>query len=731
MFVARFSSLTNASNRSTAPILALLLVVTLSGLLALPRLLDPLPAAAPVAPALPLLFTERVGTANEPAVVEAGTLGAAFTFTAEGVSLNTPTSPAFQLTFPGANPDTTMRTVEPKSTVVSSYQGSDPARWSEATPTYGAVVYDDLFPGVSLHIAGDNRQLKGTYTVAPHANPTPIAWRYPGASNMQIDPASGDLQITLGAQTLVERAPIAWQNTAQGRVLVDVRFAIAGDTAGFVLGSYDPTLPLVIDPELVYSSYFGGNSDEESYGMVRDAQGSLYLIGRTYSTDFGGSPNSIAGNDDVFIAKLDSTGKQLLYRTILGGSGSDGGIGIAVNTAGEVALTANTGSTNFPLLNPLLSTRPGPGGAFARLDAAGRLVFSSYINIGFSNSRQNIAFDRDGNMVFTGTSWASDDMGDAGIYVVKGDGSEAVRAIGFGGDWLDEGAALAIGANGNIYLAGVTQPNDQGIAVSDNAFQQVCGARVASATGSCDKDAFIAVLNPELTELIAGTYLGGVGTETVAGIGVDGAGNVYVAGTTGAMDFPTSNAFQPTWLGADNFSNGFVAKLSPDLSAAVYSTFLSSQDQTGTEQIFGLAVDGAGNAAVTGLTNGRMFPIKEAVENELDGRICRTTTERLCYDAFAVAFDPNGGLAWSTYLGGDDDDQGRAITFDGAGGVWVTGQTDASDFSTTADAQSNLQMSDVFLTHLGTNSTPAPSPTPGGGGGTNQPFKVVLPLIKR
>jgi hypothetical protein len=724
MSFAHTASLTRSATRHTVPALIALLAITLSGLLALPRLAAP-STSAPFDSALPLIFIERAGAAGR--IVEAGTIGAAFTFAPEGVSLSTPTGTALQVTFPGANPRATVRAVEPQAAVISSYQGSDPTRWSEAAPTYSAVIYDELFPGVNLHLAGDTRQLKGTYTVAPHADPTPIAWRYPGATALRIDPASGDLQIELNGQTLVERAPIAWQDTLNGRVMVAVRFALVGDTAGFALGAYDPTLPLVIDPELVYSSYLGGNSDEESSGLARDAAGNLYLLGRTYSSDFGGSSNAIAGSDDVFVAKFDPIGKTLLYRTILGGSGSDAGIGIAVNAAGEVALTVTTGSANFPLVKPLLSTRPGPGGAFARLDAAGKLVFSSYINVGFSNSRQNIAFDRDGNMVFTGTSFATDDMGDAGIYVVRGDGSAALRAIGFGGDGLDEGAALAVGANGNIYLAGVTNPIDQGIGVSGDAFQRTCGAKVAAASERCDRDAFIAVLNPGLTELIAGTYLGGVGTETVAGIGVDGAGNVVVAGTTGAIDFPTRNAFQPTWLGADNFSNGFVAKLAPNLSAAVYSTFLSSQDQTGTEQIFGLAVDVAGNAAVTGLTNGRQFPVKDAVEGELDGRFCRTTTERLCYDAFATAFTPTGGLAWSTYVGGDDDDEGLAIAFDGAGGVWVTGQTDASDFATTADGRPNLQMSDLFLTHLGTKGSPGPTPDPG----ADKPFKVALPLIRR
>src|SRR5262245_19718156 len=71
--------------------------------------------------------------------------------------------------------------------------------------------------------------------------------------------------------------------------------------------------------QLAYSSYLGGNSDEEGRGIARDAAGNLYVVGQTYSTDFGGSPNTIAGSSDIFVAKFDPSGKKMLYRTILGG----------------------------------------------------------------------------------------------------------------------------------------------------------------------------------------------------------------------------------------------------------------------------------------------------------------------------------------------------------------------------------------------------------------------------
>lgn len=485
-------------------------------------------------------------------------------------------------------------------------------------------------------------------------------------------------------------------------------------------------------PALAYSSYLGGNSDEEGKGVARDAAGNLYVVGSTYSTDFGGSPGAIAGSDDLFVAKFDPTGRRLIYRTLIGGRSGDTAIGIAVNAAGEAAVTAYTSSIDFPLLSPLLDEKPDSGGALVKLDASGALAFSTYVDVRFGEPRQNVAFDRDGNIVFTGTYWAGglDGRENAAIFIISGDGSQVVQAGSFGGDWVEEGEALAIGADGKIYIAGTTEFRDGGFPLSPGAFQQTCGAQSYGAGDTfCDPDAFVAVLNPEGTEVLYATYLGGKGGEEVAAVGVDGAGNVYVSGQTGAQNFPTLNAFQGEWLGADNFANGFITSFTPDLSAQRYSTYLSSEDTYGSEYIYGMAVAGDGSVAVTGLTGGQYFPVKGAVQAELDGTICLGSNERYCYDAFVAAFDPAGALTFSTYLGGNDDDQGRAITGDGAGGFWVTGKTEASDFLTTADAAQprSMMQSDAFLTHLGA----APGGGDGGGGPVDRPYKVYTPMIVR
>jgi hypothetical protein len=200
-----------SSGKHWAYCMFLLLAASMIVLLSSPRPAPPAPAAPAVAPATKLLFTEQGER------VVAGTLNAEFVFDASGMSLVGTNGPTLQVAFVGANPATRVEAVEPLAAVASNYQGDQPAQWSEAVPTYGAVRYDDLFAGISLHVTGDTQQLKGTYTVAAHADPAQIGWRYPGASHVQIEQATGDLHITLGGQSSSARRSPGRKQQAGGR----------------------------------------------------------------------------------------------------------------------------------------------------------------------------------------------------------------------------------------------------------------------------------------------------------------------------------------------------------------------------------------------------------------------------------------------------------------------------------------------------------------------------------
>ena len=154
--------------------------------------------------------------------------------------------------------------------------GSNSADWHTDISLYNDITYRSLYPGIDLSYSGESGRLKGTYAVAPAADPALISWRYDNATS-RVD-ADGNLIITPGTEPseaslqIVEAAPVAWQEIDGQRVSVDVHYAVGPDgSVGFVLGAYDRALPLVIDPTLVYSTYLGGSGTDNGYGLAIDS----------------------------------------------------------------------------------------------------------------------------------------------------------------------------------------------------------------------------------------------------------------------------------------------------------------------------------------------------------------------------------------------------------------------------------------------------------------------------
>ncbi|WP_176444877.1 SBBP repeat-containing protein [Paenibacillus herberti] len=190
------------------------------------------------------------------------------------------------------------------------------------------------------------------------------------------------------------------------------------------------------------------------------------------------------------------------------------------------------------------------------------------------------------------------------------------------------------------------------------------------------------IIDPVLTY---STYLGGSATTDAFGIGLDASGNAYVTGLTTSLDFPTQIPFQSTYAGGAN--DAFVTKLAPSGSTLIYSTYLGG---TGDDQGRGIAVDFSGNAYVTGSTTSTDFPVANAFQGVAPG-----TT-----NAFVTKFDASGGtLAYSTYLGGVNQDAGLGIAVDSAGSAYVTGLTTSPDFPTlNAYQPTPIAIANAFLT---------------------------------
>jgi hypothetical protein len=518
--------------------------------------------------------------------------------------------------------------------------GNDPAKWRTSVPTYAKVKYEGIYSGIDLVYYGNQRQLEYDFIVAPGADPRRIAFDVRGAKRIRKD-AHGDLLFKVGDDEIRWHKPVVYQEKDGTRQLVAARYAITDtNRVGFEVAKYDSGRPLYIDP-LIYSTYLGGSSLDAARGIAVDSAGYAYVTGDTQSTDFPTTTGAFqrvcggcdVGHTDAFVAKINPSGSALVYSTYLGGSYDDAGFSIAVDSAGNAYVTGWTFSTDFPTMNPLQPTYGGYGDS------------------------------------------------DAFVSKINSTGSALVYSTYLGGSYSDQGNGIAVDGAGNAYVTGSTQSTDF---PTMNALQPTYG-------GGYD-DAFVAKINASGSALVYSTYLGGSGADEGYGIAVDSAGNAYVTGITGSANFPTTpGVFQTTCGGNDNCAHydAFVAKINPSGSALVYSTYLGGgQEDWG----YGIAVDSAGYAYVTGFTYSTQFPTKNPLQPTNHGHS----------DAFVTKFDPSGSaLVYSTYLGGSGTDYPAAIAVDSVGSAYVTGSTQSTNFPSKNALQPAFGGSiDAFITKI-------------------------------
>ena len=302
-----------------------------------------------------------------------------------------------------------------------------------------------------------------------------------------------------------------------------------------------------------------------------DSSGDAYVTGDTQSSDFpttaGAFQTTYGGGGDAFVTKLNSTGTALIYSTYLGGNGSDGGIGLAVDASGDAYVTGATSSANFPTTTGAYQTSAdGAGDAFvAELNSNGTgLVYSTYLGGSGADNGYALAIDGGGNAYITGFTVSSNFPTTAGAYqttpggggfydafVAKlaAGGSTLVYSTYLGGKSVDEGFGIAVDGSGDAYITGNTQSTN--FPTTPDAFQSSLAGAVS---------AFVTKLNATGTALMDSTYLGGANTTQANGIALDSSGNAYIAGGTTSTDFPTTaGAYQTTYGGS---GDAFVAKVS-------------------------------------------------------------------------------------------------------------------------------------------------------------------------
>lgn len=488
-------------------------------------------------------------------------------------------------------------------------------------------------------------------------------------------------------------------------------------------GEDQPFSPVESDAAtLAYSTFIGGNSADGAQGIALDSQGNIYLAGQTFSQDLLGYDTTPYGYSDIYVAKLDPSGKTVKWVTTIGSKDSDKPHSVAVDGQGNVYVTVNNYADDFPLLNPLWDEYPhySHNGALVKLDQNGNGVYSTLLPLDLFESRTSLAVDPAGNAYIVGSDWRDDGNGrQIGLLKINPAGTQALLQKYYGGPDAEDGTAINLDSAGNIYIAGRTESEE--FPTTANAIQKECGDMLYGDGTYCYEDGVVMVLNPS-GDVTYSSYHGGSFTDELMSIATDGKGNIVIAGNTTSGVFPLKNALQSSCpidpsYGDCYFARAFVSlmRLNGGQASLVYSTYLGSSENYSTNSLTAATIDGSGQATVVGYTNGKVFPTASAFQKELALGLCLTfSSERFCFDGFVTTFTPTGSLAFSSYLGGADDEFPYGVRLGGNGAIYVGGVTESVNFPTTADAlQPNSPVNDDgFLSRIGSGVTPPPPPPP-------------------
>jgi len=592
-----------------------------------------------------------------------------------------------RMTFEGAN------VVEPRGSGELPHRGhfflgNDPSKWRTNVRSYNEVVYGGLYEGIDLVYRAAGMSVKYEFLVQPGADPGRIEVSYEGIEGLDLD-AEGNLIVHTVLRDLGESVPYSHQGSGEEVVC---SFALRGPLSyGFDCEGWDRSRPLVIDP-LVYSTFLGGSSSDNSLAIVVDSGGNAYVTGRTWSVDFPHTigPQELSSWGDFFVTKLNPAGDGLVYSTFFGGSESEEGMSIALDQAGNAYVTGYTASEDFPTTPGAYDTSCSGGrcggyvcdDAFVtKLDANGALVYSTCLGGRRNDYGHGVTLDPDGNAYVTGYTTSNDfpttagafdttanGGGDGFLTKLDANGSALLYSTYLGGKKNDSGREIVLNGS-DAYVAGWTASSD---------FPTTASAYDTSYNGGIE-DGFVTQINATGSDIVYSTYFGGSGREGAAFIALDSTGNAYLTGWVDSTDFPTTTGAFDTSFNGGTY-DAFVMKLNAAGSALLYSTYLggSASDDPVESAI---AVDSAGIAHVTGPTESGDFPTTPGAFD---------TSHNGSWDAFVAKLEPAGNgsadLLYSTFLGDAKSDHGQGLALDSDGGAYVSGKTYSPDFPTTAGA---------------------------------------------
>jgi gliding motility-associated-like protein len=431
------------------------------------------------------------------------------------------------------------------------FLGDDPSRWASQVPLFQELEYKNLYKDIDLLFYQQQHKLKYEFRLAPEANPQEIQIEYVGVNSLSL--SNGNLLIKTDVGQITELAPYAYQLDEAGKTIeIPCKFILRKNTVSYELGHYNHSQPLIIDPQLIFSSYSGSSADNWGFTATYDKHGNLYgggiafgigyptQVGHHYQVDYAG------GSCDVAISKFDSTGSQLFYSTYLGGNAAECPHSMFVNDNDELYVFGTTGSTDFPTSTHAYD-RSFNGGSGITVN--GQVAYTIGSDIFISK------FSADGDSLLASTflGGSSNDGLNTGSPLKK--------------NYADESRGeIIVDEQSNVYVVSCTFSTD--FPVTQGVFQP---------THQGNKEGCIVKMDQNLSHLIWASFIGGNGDDACYSMDLADDYSIYLSGGTTTTTLPIlGNVVQPTYGGG--VCDGFVAHISENGDQLLQLTYLGKND---------------------------------------------------------------------------------------------------------------------------------------------------------
>ncbi len=569
---------------------------------------------------------------------------------------------AYKVYFEGARSEVNALAIRPTHDYCNYYLGNDYRKWATKVKNYKEVNYFNLYEGIDMQMLGLDNSIKYNFYVKPGANASSIRLRYEGLQNIALK--KGELQLSTSLNEITEHRPYAWQIIGGQKKEVPCKFVLKEKTLSFAFpAGYQHDYELVIDPLLVFACSSGSTADNFGMTATYDYKGNLYSGGTCFNAGYpvttgayDATYNGIVaqGRTDVVITKYDSSGTFLQYSTYLGGStGSEIVTSLVVDIQDNLFLYGATGSSDFPVTanaydqtfngGTYLSffangTKFGNGTDIyvSKFNSAGSALLASTYLGGSKNDGVN--HNNDTVLI---PSW--------GVWEYPLDSLQ----FNYGDQYRGE---IQTDKQGNCYISSSSRSADFPVA---GGFDNTLGGQ---------QDAVVVKFDPNLSQLLWSSFLGGSDNDAGYALTVDDSLQVYLTGGTRSSDFPASNnAAYPTYNGGK--ADGYIAKISSNGSTLIRATFIGTGNY---DQSYFVQNDKQGNVYVLGQSLGAM-PVQNVIYSNANGKQFITkfnnSLSNIIYSTVIGSGGANTDISPSAFL----IDYCEKIYLSGWGGNIITG----------------------------------------------------------